>query len=86
MRLLKKLLLMAKKYWLFMEVGCVSSLVFTALGLATPKIVQQMTAQITSPEGIDMSLVITYAVILGIAYLLRAIFRTFSIYFSHYAA
>ena len=86
MRLLKKLLLMAKKYWLFMGVGCVSSLVFTALGLATPKIVQQMTAQITSPEGIDMSLVITYAVILGVAYLLRAVFRTFSIYFSHYAA
>lgn len=86
MGLNKKLFLMAKKHWrtlIFSILGITGAAV---LNLITPGIVRSLTAALETPDGISTELLMKFALILTVAYLVRAGCRWVALAISHLAA
>jgi ATP-binding cassette subfamily B protein/subfamily B ATP-binding cassette protein MsbA len=86
MKIAKRFILMAKKYWGVLVIATVGLVGAAILNLVTPEIVRRMIALIQNPENIKAQTIMTYIAILIIAYLLRAVCRYISMSQSHVAA
>ena len=82
----KRLILMAKKHWGTLLIAVLGIIGTSLLNLVTPEIVRRLTAALGSEGQLTDRLLLTYAVILTAAYLLRAICRFISMAISHVAA
>jgi len=81
-RLLKK----AKKYYFVIVITVISLICAAALNIVTPEVVRRFTALIQVPENITLNILLTYSLILILAYLLRAVFKFLSMWLAHVAA
>jgi len=85
MNLTKRLILMAKKYWPTIGAASLGTIGAALLTLITPMVVRQLTQTLTD-GNITVHILLTYAVILTAAYLLRAGCRWVALAISHLAA
>ena len=84
--MIKRLLVMAKKHYGTLIFACCGLLGATALSLATPNFIRQLTSSLDVKDGIDMETIMTMSISLVIIYIVRAGCRFISTYFSHVAA
>lgn len=86
MKLIKRFLQMARPYWGVL-VGAVIGLIGAALmGLVTPEIVRRLTGSLQDIGSLTVEILVVYAVVLVVAYLLRGVCRFLSLYLAHVAA
>jgi len=77
----------AKKYWGFIAISVVATLIITAMNLLTPRLTQNMIAILENNTETDkVAAIVKIAIILLIAFAIRATFQFLSSYISHYAA
>ncbi|MDR0898543.1 MAG: ABC transporter ATP-binding protein/permease [Oscillospiraceae bacterium] len=81
-----RLLRMARKHWTTLLVAVAGLIGASVMNLVTPEIVRRLTASMGSVGGITMDELITLALILVAAYLLRAVCRFVAMSISHLAA
>lgn len=86
MKSIKRFILMAKKYWGTLIIATLGLIGAAVLNLVTPEVVRRMTKLLNTPEDITVSILVTYAAILIVAYLLRALCKYTSMSQSHVAA
>ena len=86
MKLLKRLVILARQYWTTLFFASLGIIGASLLNLVTPEIVRRLTASLTSESGVDVNLITVFSVVLVASYLVRAICRFFSIWVSHLAA
>jgi ATP-binding cassette subfamily B protein/subfamily B ATP-binding cassette protein MsbA len=87
MKNLIRLIKYARPYWGLLVISALSLLGITALNLLTPWLIKDLTAILTSDFNSDSMVSIrNIAIILAVAYAVRAIFRYLNNYLSHLAA
>ena len=86
MKEIVRMIKIAKKYRGLMITAFVFVLVATALGLVTPWTISSMTAQLNSPDGINMTAVITFSALALGAYVIRSVSKGLGFFLSHYSA
>lgn len=86
MRLLKRLLVMARRHWPTMGIAVIGILVAAALNLVTPYIIRDFTASLESPEALTFNVLIGFGIVLTCTYIVRAVARFISMAVSHLAA
>jgi ABC-type multidrug transport system fused ATPase/permease subunit len=86
MGMMVRLLRMARKHWTTLLVAVAGLIGASVMNLVTPEIVRRLTASMGSVGGITMDELITLALILVAAYLLRAVCRFVAMSISHLAA
>lgn len=86
MKIVRRILSMAKKYWGLLIAACIGVLGSSVLNMALPLVTRRLTSMVGSESGIEMSSVTQLSVLLTGAYILRAIFRICAAYLSHKAA
>ncbi len=86
MKLVKRLLTLASNHIGTMIFACVGIIGAAILNLVTPWLLREFTASLEMPDGLTSKLLITYALVLVIAYLVRAVCRGISIGVAHIAA
>ena len=84
--MVKRLLLMARKYWGLLIFSSVGLLGATLTSLVTPGLIRSLTQELDSPGGVVMDRLVMYMFILAGAFVLRAIFRFINVYAAHLAA
>ncbi len=82
----KRLLLLARKHWGTLFIAALGIVGAALLNLVTPEIVRRLTAALNTNGGVAGNVLLTYALILTAAYLLRAVCRFISMAISHLAA
>lgn len=83
----KRLLRIALPYRWFLVIAGFSTLMITALNLVAPWLVRDLTNILTGDMGPDtMQKILRLALILGLTYMARVVFRFMSNYFAHVAA
>jgi len=85
-RYAKRILLMARSYWGLIAAAAAAMILQSLLSLVTPEVVSRFVGQLDSPQGVSLPLLVQYAVILLIAYVLGAVFRFMQNYLNHKAA
>ena len=85
MKELKRYLIIAKPVWGSMIITVIALLLTSAVSLVTPEMVRRLTASLTDGTGTKEKM-ITYALILLAAYLVKAFFTFVSRYRAHVAA
>lgn len=86
MNLIRRFLIMTKRHWgslLFAVLGIIGA---ALLNLVTPDIVRRLTASLSIDGNLTTRLLFVYVMVLGGAYLARAVCRFISMYVSHLAA
>jgi ATP-binding cassette subfamily B protein/subfamily B ATP-binding cassette protein MsbA len=87
MKNLIRLIKYARPYWGLLVISALSLLGITALNLLTPWLIKDLTAILTSDFNSDSMVSIrNIAIILAVAYAVRAVFRYLNNYLSHLAA
>lgn len=86
LKTMKRLLGYAKPYSGTITLTVISLLGAAILNLVTPAVVRQLTADLGVPGKLTYSLIITYVIILVVAYLLRGVFKFLSMWLAHVAA
>ena len=86
MLLLKRLILLARKYWTTLLLATLGVVGASLLNLVTPEIVRRLTASLTQDGGVDSGMLFTLSLVLVGAYLIRSGCRFISIAISHVAA
>ena len=81
-----RLIRMAKAYRGELIIAVIGLVGTALLNLVTPEVVRRLTAALTAPNGVDLSLLAVFAGILLGAYLLKALCRYLSMYYNHVAA
>lgn len=84
--MIRRFMLMARKHWGTLIFACFGLLGATLLSLVTPGLIRQMTASLDSGGTVDMKLIGNIALALLVTYLVRAVCRFISAYYSHVAA
>jgi len=86
MKLLKRLLIMARRHWPTMLIAAIGVLIASVMNLITPYIIRNFTAVLETPENITYTTLLGFVGILTAAYLIRAAARFISMAVSHLAA
>jgi ATP-binding cassette subfamily B protein len=87
MKNLIRLIKYARPYWGFLIISALSLLGITAINLLTPWLIKELTQILTSDFNINsMTSIRRIAIILTVAYAVRAVFRYLNNYLSHLAA
>ena len=87
MRLTKRLILMARKYWRTIGIASIGIVGAALLTLVTPAVVRNLTEKLTEDNApINVNILLIYAAALVGAYLLRAVCRWVALAVSHVAA
>ncbi len=86
MKLIKRFLQMARPYWWVLVLAVIGLIGGSLMGLVTPEIVRQLTGDLKDIGGVTGELLLGYAGILLVAYLIRGICRFLSLYLAHVAA
>jgi len=86
MKQLRRLILLARKYWSTLLLASFGVIGASLLNLVTPEIVRRLTASLTGKDGADPNMIIMFCAVLIGAYLIRAACRFISLCVSHLAA
>ncbi|MBE6611347.1 MAG: ABC transporter ATP-binding protein [Ruminococcaceae bacterium] len=86
MKLVSRLLTLAKNHIGTMIFACVGIIGAAILNLVTPALLRSFTASLESPEGLTKRLLVIYALVLVTAYLARAVCRGITLGVAHVAA
>ncbi|MBE6541635.1 MAG: ABC transporter ATP-binding protein [Ruminococcaceae bacterium] len=86
MFMIKRMLMLAKPWWWALILTVISLFLSSALSLVTPEAVRQLTEHLQVPDSLSTKVIITYVVVMLAAYLLRGIFRFFSLWLAHVGA
>jgi len=84
--MIKRMLMLAKPWWWALILTVISLFLSSALSLVTPEAVRQLTEHLQVPDSLSTKVIITYVVVMLAAYLLRGIFRFFSLWLAHVGA
>lgn len=79
-------MLLARKYWGNIAIATLGLIGAAILNLVTPELVRRLTAALQIPGKLTVELIVTYAVIMLAAYLLKAFCRYLSLSQGHVAA
>lgn len=86
MKLIKRFLQMARPYWGVLVWAVIGLIGAALMGLVTPEIVRRLTGSLQDLGSLTVEMLIGYAVVLVVAYLLRGVCRFLSMYLAHVAA
>ena len=86
MKLVKRLLTLASNHIGTMILACIGIVGASVLGLVTPALMRSFTASLEKPDGLTETVLITYALVLILAYLARAVCRGMCLGIGHVAA
>lgn len=86
MKIIKRFLLMAKKYWKNLIYATFGLIGAALLNLVTPEIIRRMIRLLEHPDDIEVKIILIFSGVLTGAYLLRVFCRYISMSQSHVAA
>lgn len=81
-----RILKQGREYWKYLIIAGISLLAITAFNLVTPWKVRQLVDVLSKEDSNKMEMIRNIAIVLAVAYILRAIFTYLNRYLSHVAA
>lgn len=82
----KRLFIMAKPWWREIFVTIFALTAAALLNLVTPELIRRMTSLLGTPDKLTYKIIITYAAVLAVSYILRAVAKYFAMWQAHIAA